>query len=715
MYFEPVSRRAVLKATGAIAVFGPALSLQACVKEAGNTNLQLFLIPDKNQLTFVLPRSEMGQDIVTTFAMLIAEELEAPLDSIKVQLAGASTEIPNQMTVGSASVKIWWQTMRQIGANTKLLLIREAARKYKRSESEFYAKNGFIESHDSSLKLPFSDLIHDIRVPGQVVNAELKSPQQFRLIGYAQNSLFNQDKSTGAYQYLCDIEKPARALNLVSINYKSSWPQPSSERLNGLKKKYGLEHAYGIAGTIGAFDYRIFLVHAKTWPLLKAKTELELEKREAIKKLPDTKTSAFEAASKSQKVKQIVSAERIELTFETPAIAHAPMEPPCASILYTANKVEVWAPTQAPDIAQAAIAKRLGIEAQHVVLHTIPMGGAFGRKRYTDYLEELALAAKALQPAARNARLTLVWTREDDLNREHYRPATLQTVQWQKQLSEQLSFHVNEGYVRTKKAEAQTIQSDLPLGLAVQATKTALDHYFTSGIWRSVHHGYHAFALCSAIDEICRQSKVDPVSFYLNHPKTAAIKSRVKSFLSSQKSPAERLSAAITQVKKQASWRDEINSNPGMGFAAYTVFDSQIALIAKVSLIDEKQLKVDRVWAAIDCGLALNPDKVKAQLEGGILYGLSACLFGNIHKNKDSESLNFDTLPVLRMANTPRIDIEIMENNSAPTGVGELGVPVIAPAVCNAIRSLTNNRFTKLPLTKDNLINYDNSIRVSPS
>jgi len=710
MQYIKVSRRAVLKSLGLTTLMGPVLSIQACSKELGHTAMTLYLAVENGSLNFILPRSEMGQDITTSFAMAIAEELEAPLDIINVRLADASTQIPNQMTVGSASIRLWWKGMRQIGANTKALLIKQAAIQNKRPESDFYAENGYIISSDLSLKIAYHELTHQISLPTKIDNSPLKDARDFNIIGTSQKSLFNKDKSTGNCNYLCDKETPESALRITSVAYKKDWPTPTQGRLDSIKTQYELSYAFGVESRVGSFDYWVFLCHKKTWPALQAKQALEQEKLDSLEKSPKPRTSAFE--SEREAISNLVNAQQVSITFETPAIAHAAMETPCASILLTSDKAEVWAPTQAPERAKAALAKRLNIDPSQIVLHTIPMGGAFGRKRYSDYLEELALAAQYLYQQKVSRQLTLMWTREDDLSREFYRPATLQHVQWQKLTPTELRLGVFEGYAGATNTQALPISTDLPLNLEIEAHKAAREHHFSSGIWRAVHHGYHAFALCSAVDEICKIDNIDPIRFYSEHPKTSPLKSRLKNYISSRENLSNRLLKVVEKVKTQASWKQNIDSNAGLGFAAYSVFDSHIALIAKVSLADDHQLKIAQVWAAVDCGLALNPDKLKAQIEGGILYGLSACLYGDVPTNKDQTTLNFDVSPVLRMTDSPHITIEIISSKEAPTGAGELGVPVIAPAVCNAIRSLSSYRFTKLPLIKNSKLNFDNAFEV---
>lgn len=712
MRYSPISRRTFLKATGMATLSSSPLSLQACSESSKPLDLQLYLTFDNNVLTFILPRSEMGQDVVTTFAILICEELGTSPDSIHVKIAGASASVPNQMTVGSSSTQTWWRQMRQIGANTKKLLLQLASVKGNMPQNKLLISGSLVKSIDNSFQIPFEELLKNVSTPGQISDAELKHPNDFNLIGQSQRSLFDRDKVTGQFQYLVDLTKSKNDLSLVSIAYKHNWPKPSQSRLRSIQETYGLFEAFEIKEKINGYDHFVFLLHHKTWPLLKAKNELESQLRGTLKKTLKIRPGTFEQTRHTLSQNQVVSPKNIKLTFETPPLPHSPMEPPNASILLSADSVEVWAPTQAPDQAQKAISKRLEIPPEKIKLHTIPMGGAFGRKRYTDYLEELSIAANALLKKGISKKITLQWTREDELSREHYRPATLQTAHWEDKPTHQLSLEVYEFNGKSNDYKPALITTDLPIDLKIQAHNHRTSHHFTSGIWRSVQHGYHAFSLCSTIDEICRQNQINIFDFYLEQPKQANLRSQLKSFLSGQDSLSNRISTVVSKLNQQVFIDKSIDKSGGLGIAAYSVFGSHIALAASVGISKENELQVNQIWAVADCGLAINPDKAKAQIEGGILFGLSACLYGGIPKEKDKLSLNFDNQHVLRMDMSPQINVTLIESKNPPTGTGELGVPVIAPAICNAIRGINNFRLTKLPLLTGNKINYDNAFEV---
>jgi len=714
MLYSPVSRRTLLKTTGLAIASGSVISVQACAESSPDQQkLALYLVIQNDALTFILPRSEMGQDIATSFAILIAEELGTSPSAIRVNFAEASEQIPDQMTVGSASVRTWWMHMRQVGANTRAWLLKVAATKSGRAVEDFEIEFDSVRSLDHAVAYRFSDLATEWTIPAQVSNAPLKSMQDFEHIGRHHISPDNHAKSTGQFTYLDDWATQQNIPKAMSVNYKAGWPRPSEKTLALLKQRFGLMAAFVRDAQIGAYAFRVFLVHHSTWPLLKAKTELE---NNQLKSLSHSDFGApnniFDTDMSAPLHTSSVSPSSLSLMFETPAIAHAPMEPPNGAMTILEDYIEVWAPTQAPDHARAAVAKRLNYPSEQITLHTLAMGGAFGRKRYSDYLEELAIATRYLADAQLSQSLALIWTREDELAREHYRPATRQVVSWSVSQANQIVLEVQEGFAGAHEAAPVQIQTELPLGLAVTATKQVRDHAFVAGIWRSVYHGYHAFALCSSIDEMCLQTGQNTLAYYRSHPRVDSIKTRLKNLLKGRKSIPERSQDVIDTVQRMADWPSFGPHPRGFGFASYSVFGSHIAVIAKIA-IKEDQLHVQHVWAAVDCGMSIHPDKLKAQIEGGILYGLSACLYGEIPLNKDLLAMNFDNQPVLRMTESPSVDVHVIASQESPTGAGELGVPPIAPAVCNAIRTLTPYRFTKLPLLKAGKLKYDNALKVS--
>lgn len=711
MIFQKLNRRQFLQALGTGAVASPVLAITACSDKQAAIDLPLYVAIDQNRLIFILPRSEMGQDIHTSFAMLIAEEMDAPLDTIQCQFASASDQIPDQLTVGSSSVRNWWIHMRQVGAGTRMLLLKEAARQSKIPAEALTTHQGKVISKDGTWQTSYIDLLSNLSLESEVVTGKLKPASEFSLIGQSPPSLSNREKVTGHYQYLQDLPVSQRARKLMVVAYQDGWPLPSSTTLAQLKEKYQLDFAGLHSHRFGGFDHRVFLSHRKTWPLTKAKNDLETLRRNQLKEAPSVTESAFDMEVRKQQSTQFASQEEFKLAFVTPAIAHIAMEPCCASIHYTPDYTEVWAPTQGPDLAREALIKHLNQAKESIHLHTIAMGGAFGRKRFTDYLEELAVAAKTLFEEGLTGPLCLHWTREDDFFREHYRPASLQVMHWHAHTAPQFNLAIHEGYRGASRASAN-LPRDLPATLDLNMRYQGLEHHFSYGIWRAVHHGYHAFAVCSTIDEYCAMNTLNPVEFYLQHPPVSDWKQRAKSILGYHILPEERLRKVIEDVSRLAEWNWP-NQTQGMGFAAYKVFGSYIAVIVKVTISRDERITVQKIWACVDCGLAINPDKIRAQVEGGLLYGLSACLYSSIPKGKDQHAMNFDTQTALRIEQSPDIQVSVIDSHESPTGCGELGVPAIAPAVCNAIRTLRPYRMTELPLTKNERIHYDKAVHVS--
>ena len=666
----------------------------------------------------------MGQDVATSFAILIAEELEAPLALLKVEFAKASKDIPNQMTVGSSSMRSWWVPMRRIGASAKQLLLTQASHQLDVHESQLHASEGVIEHRESKQKVSYSELLKDINFKTITQTIELKQPESYSLIGKDTRSLLNYEKVTGTLPFVTDASPAGTpvtdnslattAFRIVSIAYKDPASVPLKHQLNEIVSNFKLSKAVVINGE-APYAKKVILCHPKTWPLLKAKATLENLKRTHAKQSAMGKQRSFQQTEKRLHEENLVNKTHISLCFQTPAIAQAPMEPEAARAEYKDNSIQLWVPTQAPDIARKSAAQALNISLDKVELTTTPIGGGFGRKRYSDYVVELALAAQALFIAGTKGSVTLQWTREDDLERERYRPPTLQQVVWNKSEPDNFLIRLHEGYFGANESNISTFTHETMLSSQFRVNKQPLADQFVTGIWRSVDHGYIALAICSSIDEMCRQTKQDPIDYYLSHIQSAPIKSRIKSVLNfDRETDEERFRNSIISVRKFANLDLPEKDSEGIGFAAYSCFGSHIAMIAKVAIV-ENRLKIKHIWAAIDCGQPIHPDGVKAQIEGGILYGLSACLHSEIPTEKDALALNFDQYKVLRFDETPRISVTVIESTMPPSGVGELGVPPIAPAICNAIRSLTPFRFNKLPILKGTHLNYDNAFHVLDS
>ncbi|MBL4868205.1 MAG: xanthine dehydrogenase family protein molybdopterin-binding subunit, partial [Pseudomonadales bacterium] len=363
------------------------------------------------------------------------------------------------------------------------------------------------------------------------------------------------------------------------------------------------------------------------------------------------------------------------------------------------------------------------LEIDNVVLHTVPMGGSFGRKRYNDFVIETAWIAQVyfqrkfrdqlIEKKNHKVKVQLVWTREDDLAREHYRPASVQRLDWNGQQRNQIQHTLCEsGAPAHTMSVAAGAQFDF-LDWNIPSTGKVVAGDFLPAIWRGVAHGYFSFAICSFMDELSYCHDEDPIAFFSRHIRQLSVVERLKlSINAGTRYQPDRLLKVVENVKRASNWKLVQRQNKAMGFAAYPCFGSYIAIVVDITL-KEGILSVSEAWAAVDCGIAVNPNGIRAQIEGGIMYGLSACLSSEISNNPDNASPNFDSYIVARMQDAPIIHVSIEESQRHPTGVGELGVAAIGPAVANAVRRATNMRFVSFPLLKQSRLNLENAIQVN--
>ena len=714
-----LNRRSFLKAVGITASSGLLYSITACSENNASTSqindIQLYLNIDDTHIRFILPRAEMGQDLATSFSMIIAEEMHFPLRLIKIDFADADAAFGDQMTVGSASIRNWWQRLRYIGANFRECALKYAVEKYSVPYQDCYFEGELLLVRNNKFKIQYLTLLKETPLTTDI-KPKLSGEKDYQLVGSTVSSKSAEQKSSGAFKFLGDydiedLNNPGNSvtelLNAVTIAYKSHWPKPGKAKLAQWQQQFNLDYILELKQHFSGFDYRLVLISTKTWSLLKCKQTINADLMQSIESqtLSSSPSQAFEKLNKKTTIKH--NKDYLECSFYTPEIAHAPMETQTTiAMFHNSQKLELWAQTQAPQRARRSIANKLNLKESDITLHTCPLGGSFGRKRYDDFIVEAGMIAQAIFENGHSIPVKLLWTREDDLGREHYRPATFQTLRWSNKEKSQIQHNLIESHAPNFDEQRSEHYFFPHLNWETKTQKTSLPGRHITGIWRSVHHGYLAFSICSFIDELSYAHKVNPLEYFRQHVAPLDIKQRLKVSLDpSTRYQPERLLNIINSVEKLSGWTNDSPENSALGFASYYCFESYIAIVVKISIINQ-QLKIDHIWASVDCGLAIHPDGLKAQIEGGLLFGLSACLYSEIPEDSELLNMNFNNYQVARMIDTPTIEINIQKNSFAPTGAGELGVPPIAPAIANAYRKLTGKRFVRMPFLLNNKINH---------
>ena len=722
-----------LSMAGAGLVVG--LPLTACASNSlPNNNLSalqpnaVLQITSDNQINFYLPRSEMGQGAYTGLTTIVAEELDIDPARINVLHAGKHDDYINpefqfQATGGSNSLRIHFLPLRHLAANARQVIRQAAAQQLNLSLADIQTDNGNIIANGKIMPYgDFADHANSLPFPE---DAPLTDKEQFKYIGKNTHTLDGLQKSTGTAQFGIDID------------------------FEGLHRA-ALKRCPVIGGTVKSFDDS----ETKTMPGVKSIVEIYngvaviaehyYQAKNALPKLkiqwnlPDTlsafssdstatdngkglfktaldsdqATNAFEQGDgieALQNADTIISAE-----YWAPYLAHSTMEPMNCTARLTGDTLELWVGTQTPQLAAYAAAYYADVPKDNVIVHSTFLGGGFGRRSESDFVAEAAAIAKAS-----GLPIQLCWSREDDMQNDRYRPASMAKFSiginqqgvidsWVvKRAGPQLMPYVIDNLVDG------LMPSILPNPMVDWLSKTGyglygsllVDHSSVEGLyadydvphkssdhvsvdpglplgaWRSVGHSFSGFFKESMIDEVAAQLNQDAVAFRLKHlnnnPKLANV---------------------LRVAADKAGWQKPLPAGHYHGVAVHESFSSFVAQIAEVS-VDNNQLIIHRVTCVIDCGLAVNPGIVEAQMESGIIYGLSAALSGEITlKNGQVQQSNFHDYPALRMHETPAIDVTIIDSDEAPTGVGEPGLPPIAAAVANGIFAATGERLRSLPL-----------------
>lgn len=626
-------------------------------------------------------RTEMGQGIATAAAMLVAEEMEVSLDRVGITFAPAATVYANplfgnQSTSGSASVRGAWEQMRVAGAQAREMLRAAAAEAWHVPREQCRAQAGAIV-HADGRQTNYGELARaasDMKPPR---NPPLKSPEAFTLIGTPTPRIDVPDMTRGRTVYGIDFSVPNMKVAVVA----------RCPTFGGRAARYDATRTRAIDGVRDVIEIEpgIAVVADDFWSAQRGRAALAIEwepgdlatldskgiraqLRNAVTKKGRTVRDdgdALRALKRTDKV--------IEALYETPYLAHACLEPMnCVADVHP-DRCEVWVGTQAQSSARATAASVSGLALSAVSVHTLNAGGGFGRRLENDFVAEAVAISKAIGLPAQ-----VLWTRDDDLQHDFYRPANCVMFQ-----AAAADADVQAWFQRIAGPEFALSGIDIPYAIPNLRVETkAVDPGIPTGAWRSVGASQNAFGIECFIDELASQAGVDPIEFRLRLLANA---------------PHHREVLALAAQK--ANWGSPLPAGQGRGVAVYKSYRSWVAEVAEVEVIDGK-IRVLRVVCAIDCGFVVNPDGVVAQLEGAVAQALSAALKEKITIADGAViERNFRDYPLLTLAEMPTVDVHIVPSNEAPRGVGEPGIPPLAPAVANAVFAATGVRLRRLPLS----------------
>jgi len=660
-----------------------------------------------DSITIVVNKSEMGQGVYTSLPMLIAEELEADWSRIRVESAPVAavynhTGFGMQMTGGSSSIPSSWEQLRQVGASGRILLIRAAAQQWGVPEGECHAENSQVIHAGSGKKLSYGKLADAAAKLPLPDNVALKSPKDFKLIGKATKRLDTPAKINGSAQFGLDVYLPGMLTVLIA----------RSPVFGGKVKRFDATEARKLPGVQGVYQVPTGIAVAASgfWPAKTARDLLEIEWDEgpgAALSTPKMRAEYLELAKQpgaiarkdGDTVQGFKAAHKsISAEYEIPYLAHAAMEPLNVVVDLKPDHCSIWTGTQMQTMDHAMAAKTAGLKPEQVEIHTTFLGGGFGRRanpRSDFVIEAVQVAMAVAQP------VKVVWTREDDTRGGNYRPMWSDHIEagiakdgkplaWKHTLVGQSivadtsfeAFMTHNGVDATSVEGAATLPYVIPnLQVELHSPKNAVPVQW----WRSVGHSHTAFVVETMIDELAHLAGKDPVAYRLGIL------------------PADSRYRGVLQLAaKNAGWgKKKLPAGHAYGVAVHKSFDSYVAEIAEVSLENGK-IRVHRVVAAVDCGMVINPDGVRQQIEGGIVYGLSAALHGAITlENGRVMQSNFHDYAPLRFSEMPRVEVHIVASGEPPTGIGEPGTPPIAPAVANAVFTLTGKRLRRMPFDQE--------------
>ncbi len=708
-----LTRRTMLKATAAagggfvLSVSIPRLNAALAAESDADFAPNAFVrIDPDGKVTFTIPQVEMGQGIYTALSMILAEELDAPFEHVTAVAAPPNDKLYGnpllgfQVTGGSTSVRAFWKPMRIAGATARAMLVQAAAAKWSVDPASCRTENGEVLHDASSQKAAYGELTQAAAALTPPQDPQLKSPANFKLIGKSLKRLDTPDKVNGKAVYGIDARPPG-----VKIATLASCPV-----FGGKVAHVSDGRAKTVPGVrqVVVLDDLVAVVGDHMWAAKQGLDALDItwdEGPNADLSTADVLNGLVAASDKAGAVgkstgdaaKALAEGTRLDATYHVPFLAHAPMEPANCTVHVRSNSCEIWVGNQVITRAQGIAAKLTGLPLEKVIVHNHLIGGGFGRRLEVDYIgKAVRIGQKVDGP------LKVIWTREEDIQQALYRPFYF----------DRFAASLSNGKITAwshKIAGSSILARWAPPafkdGLDGDAVDGAIDFpYDTPNLhveyvraeppgvptcfWRSVGPGHNIFVVESFVDELAHAAGQDPVAFRRAHL---------------AKEP--RLLACLDLAAEKAGWGSTLPARAGRGVACQSVFGSYAAAIVEAEVDNDGGVAIRRVTAAVDCGTAINPDTVEAQIQGGLIFGLTAALYNEITIAKGRvQQSNFNNYRMMRINETPAIEVHLVRNGEAPGGIGEPGTSIAGPALANALFAATGVRLRSLPVDRKQLV-----------
>jgi isoquinoline 1-oxidoreductase beta subunit len=708
---EPVSRRALLTgglAAGFLLAFHlPVRAVNEPVQPPDDTDGKFapnafIRIDHSGKTTLVMPQVEMGQGVYTALPMILAEELDADFSELVLQHAPPSDKLYGnplfgiQATGNSNSVRAWWKPLRTAGASARAMLVQAAARQWQVDPSSCTTANSEVMHRASGRRLSYGALALAASSEVPPKDVPLKDPKEFVLIGKPLKRLDTPDKVNGKAVYGIDAMLPGMKFATLK----------ACPVFGGKVAKVDDSAARKVSGVqqVVVLDDMVAVVGDHMWAAKKGLEALVIDWDEGLNARISSKDiwSDLRAASEKDGVvaksrgdiaKGLATGDKLEASYELPFLAHATMEPVNATVHLKPDSCEIWTGTQVIARVQSEAAKAAGLPVEKVIAHNHLLGGGFGRKLEPDMVVSAVRIAKHVDGPVK-----VVWTREEDIQHDVYRPVYRDTIAatvsdgkivgWKYRVSGSsiMARWFPPGFEKGIDIDAVDSAIDMPYDIPnfhveyVRAEPPAVP----TGFWRGVGPNNNVFAIECFMDELARKAGKDPVDFR-------------RSMLGSQ----PRFLAALDLAAEKSNWGQPLPARVGRGVCVQPSFASFIATVVEAEVDEFGEVRLRRVVSAVDTGIAVNPDTIRAQLEGGLIFGLTAALYGEITIEKGRvQQSNFNDYRMLRIDQVPKIEIHIIQSGEAPGGIGETGATAGPPALRNAIYAATGVALRRLPIDR---------------